>query len=165
VGIWNSFLGGNLNIAYNLQFAILPLIREMKSFNFPQGFKEALSIRGIEIGPPKMNYPGETLNKLSDLKERLYLDMKSLLERYFGVTSPVYNGRDMEAKLAYPQCDKNTMLEKKYSDCALCGMCTANDKDISKQYINGDINLKEKDLRELIENTVKKILNEGERFK
>ena len=55
-GIWDAFLCGNLNRAYNLQFAILPLIREMKSFNFPQGFKEALSVRGIDMGSPMMSY-------------------------------------------------------------------------------------------------------------
>lgn len=35
VGIWNAYQAGNINLAYNLQFAILPLIREMKPFNFP----------------------------------------------------------------------------------------------------------------------------------
>ena len=33
VGIWNAFNNGNLNTAYNLQFAILPLIREMQTFH------------------------------------------------------------------------------------------------------------------------------------
>ena len=40
VGIWNVYRAGNINLAYNIQFAILPLIREMKLFNFPQGFKK-----------------------------------------------------------------------------------------------------------------------------
>ena len=55
----------------------------MKLFNFPQGFKEALSIRGIGMGPPKMNYPCDTLLKLADLRERLKLEINSLLERHF----------------------------------------------------------------------------------
>ena len=84
----------SINLAYNLQLAILPLIREMKSFNFPQGFKEALSIRGINMGPPKMNYPEFSLKKLSDLKQRIVLEIDSLLNRYFGISLSRYNSEE-----------------------------------------------------------------------
>lgn len=83
VGIYKAFIDKNINLAYNLQFAILPLIREMKSVNFPQGFKEALSLRGIKMGPPKMNYPDSALAKIAGLKARLEIEMKDLLEKYF----------------------------------------------------------------------------------
>ncbi|MCL4386090.1 MAG: dihydrodipicolinate synthase family protein, partial [Cyanobacteria bacterium] len=83
VGIYKAFLDGNINFAYNLQMAILPIIREMKSVNFPQGFKEAQSLRGIDMGIPKMNYPPAALAKIADLKERLKLIMGSVLKTYF----------------------------------------------------------------------------------
>lgn len=165
VGIWNAYQAGNLNLAYNLQFAILPFIREMKSFNFPQGFKEALNLRGIGMGPPKMNYSSEALANLSDLKERLNLDIRNLLEDYFGITSPVYNSRDIKAQFTYPQYDKNKILEKKYLDCILCGMCTANDKDLLKQNMSNSVNLDVEDLKRVIEATVRNMINEMENSK
>jgi hypothetical protein len=42
------------------------------------------------MGPPKMSYPREALNKLSDLKERLGQEIEGLLEKYFPGTSVVY---------------------------------------------------------------------------
>ena len=132
VGIWNAFTNGNLNTAYNLQFAILPLIREMKTFNFPQGFKEALDLRGIKMGPPKMNYSSEILSMLANLKERLKLEMQSLLDTYFSGTFLSYRGSDKESKLNYPQLQQKTLTEKKYSDCTLCGMCVGSDNSINK---------------------------------
>jgi dihydrodipicolinate synthase/N-acetylneuraminate lyase len=126
-GIYKAFKNKNLNLAYNLQFAILPLIREMKSVNFPQGFKEALSLRGVEMGPPKMNYSPESLAKISDLKARLEIEMKNLLENYFPGT-PLkhrFEDRSIMAKLQYPQVTipQSLAKEKKFTDCLLCGMC------------------------------------------
>lgn len=159
VGIWNAFTNGNLNAAYNLQFAILPLIREMKTFNFPQGFKEALDLRGIKMGPPKMNYSSEILSTLANLRERLKLEMQSLLDTYFSGTFLSYRGSDKESKLNYPQLQQKTFTEKKYSDCMLCGMCVGNANSINKVYSNID---PAKDIKindDLIKEIVKKIIS------
>lgn len=153
VGIWNAFENGNLNIAYNLQFAILPLIREMKSFNFPQGFKEALDLRGIKMGPPKMNYSNEILSTLANLKERLKLEMQGLLDTYFSGTFLSYRGSDKESILNYPQFQQKTLTEKKYSDCTLCGMCIGN----GYSNMNPEKNIKIND--NLIKEIVKKIIS------
>lgn len=156
VGIWNAYQSGNINLAYRLQFAILPLIREMKSFNFPQGFKEALSIRGIEMGPPKMNYPPEALLKLADLKERLKLEIASLFEKYFSANRLSCQIKEKQNKLIYPEVEPN-LLEKKYPDCVLCGMCSSGSS------INGRIDSFETQkqiLEKIVENTVKKVIDE-----
>ena len=100
-GIYKAYKDGNSPLAFSLQFAILPLIRDMKSFNFPQGFKEALATRGIEMGPPKMAYPKEALSRLADLKERLKLEIESMLEKYFPGTPVVYRGEDKTPKYSY----------------------------------------------------------------
>jgi len=107
-GIWRSFCNGNYNLARNLQFAILPLIREMKSVNFPQGFKEAMSLRGIEMGKPMMNYPKETLARIADLKERLKIEMNSLLYEYFpGMPLTYKAGEEINGKYSYPTAQAN----------------------------------------------------------
>jgi len=154
VGIINAYKQGNLNLAYNLQFAILPLIREMKSFNFPQGFKEALSIRGINMGPPKMNYPTESLTKLSDLKERLKLEIDSLLEEYF--SSKKQEFQEKECKFAYP-CVEAALTGKKFEDCTLCGMCTSQASSIISVKSNG---IPDQTLKEIISSTISKVIGE-----
>jgi hypothetical protein len=122
-GIWKSFNNGNYNLARNLQFAILPLIREMKSVNFPQGFKEAMSLRGIDMGRPMMNYPNETLARIADLKERLKMEMTSLLYEYFpGMPLAYKAGEETGIKYSYPEAQVNAG-EKKFDDCTQCGMC------------------------------------------
>jgi dihydrodipicolinate synthase/N-acetylneuraminate lyase len=100
-GIYKAYKDGNSSLAFSLQFAILPLIRDMKSFNFPQGFKEALATRGIEMGLPKMIYPKEALNKLSDLKERLKLEIESVLEKHFPGTSVIYRYEGKTSENSY----------------------------------------------------------------
>ncbi len=127
VGIWQNFKDKNIDLAQRLQFAILPLIREMKSVNFPQGFKEALSIRGIDMGPPKMNYPDKTLVQIKDLKTILELEMGDLLEKFFPGVSLEYKKESSSTltKYNYPNIASSSVkvIEKKYDDCSLCGIC------------------------------------------
>ena len=123
VGIYRAWKDGNINLAYNLQFAILSLIMEMKSVNFPQGFKEALSIRGIDVGPPKMNYSPESMVKIADLRERLRIEMDSLIQSYFPQSQLKYSLPFMAPKYVYPEPSYSTKMIKKYSDCTICGMC------------------------------------------
>ncbi len=132
-GIYKAFKNKNLNLAYNLQFAILPLIREMKSVNFPQGFKEAQSLRGIEMGPPKMNYSSASLAQISDLKTRLEIEMKNLIDNYFPEHNLIYKDEEIKtlAKMRYPSIAVNNpeTKEKKFTDCVLCGMCESDNCD------------------------------------
>lgn len=179
VGIWNSFKDKNFNLAYNLQFSILPLIREMKSVNFPQGFKEALSLRGINMGPPKMAYPDDTLAKIADLKTRLEMEMRDLLEKYFPGIPLKYTQKDIvvTSKYSYPNVSgvSTGKIEKKFEDCTMCGMCegdtvctninnsSASDKTTQlKPKVESDTlaNIDERKLENIIAETVKKILKQ-----
>ena len=187
VGMYKAFIDKNFNLAYNLQFAILPLIREMKSVNFPQGFKEALSLRGINMGPPKMNYPESALAKIADLKARLEMEMASILDRYFPGMLLRYRQEDktIAQKFSYPTTSNTSTdkAEKKFEDCTMCGMCNG---DVACTITNGSSsisntkeevqekqsvksksavdnigeNIGEKDLNEIIAETVKKVLNQ-----
>ena len=127
-GIWKAFNNNNIQLAQSLQFAILPMIREMKSVNFPQGFKDALSLRGIDMGPPMMNYTEKDLAKIADLKERLKIEMTSLLDKYFPGLPLDYRSDDItNSSHDYPDCDKkNKVPQKKFEDCRMCGICDGN---------------------------------------
>ncbi len=164
-GIWKSYESGNQQLARNLQFAILPLIREMKTVNFPQGFKEAMSLRGIDMGKPMMNYPPATLAKIADLKERLKIEMTSLLYEYFpGIPLNYRNDEDISNKYNYPEACTNAG-EKKFEDCTQCGMCDGTaectlekdplpDNDVSKESQAG---LSKEEIRSIVDETVKRI--------
>ena len=164
-GIWKSYESGNYQLARNFQFAILPLIREMKSVNFPQGFKEAMSLRGIDMGKPMMNYPPEALAKIADLKERLGMEMASLLDEYFpGMPLNYRAGEDITNKYNYPEACDNAG-EKKFDDCTQCGMCdgtaectiekdTSSNNNVSAKPSAG---LSREEIESIVNETVKKI--------
>ncbi|MHB9095244.1 MAG: dihydrodipicolinate synthase family protein [Eubacteriales bacterium] len=69
VGIYDNFKAGNLEEARKLQFSILPLVRAMKSVNFPIGFKAAMDFRGFEMGSFKQ--------PLSEADEYTYLGSRA----------------------------------------------------------------------------------------
>jgi 4-hydroxy-tetrahydrodipicolinate synthase len=181
VGIYNAFLDGNFARAFNLQMAILPLIREMKSVNFPQGFKEAMSLRGIDMGRPRMNYPPSALEKIAALKERLKLDMSVLLSTYFPGTYLKYDSAEKTAKNIYPYLIPQEGNAKKHNDCACCGMCAGdsnsksqinnlNTRDNDSIYRNGkdssagmsfSKNLNNRDLEILISSIVKNVIEKS----
>jgi len=164
-GIWKSYESGNHQLARNLQFAILPLIREMKTVNFPQGFKEAMSLRGINMGKPMMNYPAETLAKIADLKERLKIEMTSLLYEYFpGIPLNYRADETIPNKYNYPEACANAG-EKKFDDCTQCGMCDgtaectpekepAPDSAIAKK---SQASLSKEEIESIVDETVKRI--------
>ncbi len=166
VGIWKAFKDKNFNLAYNLQFAILPLIRDMKSVNFPQGFKEAMSLRGINIGPPKMAYPDNALAKIADLKTRLEIEMKDLLEKYFPGMPLKHRQEDIAitAKYSYPVVPNNTgsKSEKKYENCTMCGMCEGDSNNtVEISSISSNIeHLDEENLKKTIENITRSVLKQ-----
>lgn len=51
LGIWEAYHSGHWEKAKGLQFALLPVIREMFSVPFPAGFKAAMECRGFAMGP------------------------------------------------------------------------------------------------------------------
>jgi dihydrodipicolinate synthase/N-acetylneuraminate lyase len=161
-GIWKSCESGNYQLARNLQFAILPLIREMKTANFPQGFKEAMSLRGIDMGKPMMNYPPETLAKIADLKERLKIEMTSLLFEYFpGIPLNYRADENISNKYNYPKACDNAG-EKKFDDCTQCGMCdgTAEEKDTSSNIDTSkksQAGLSKEEIESIVDEAVKRI--------
>jgi len=169
IGIWKAYNNKNLNLANSLQFAILPLIREMKSVNFPQGFKEAMSLRGINMGPPKMNYPDDALVKIADLKVRLEMEMVSLLDKYFPGIPLKYKQEDkaIVPKFTYPDTSNTTTdkIEKKFEDCIMCGMCEGDSKNtIGISPISNSPEYSDKEnLNKLIENITRSILNQLEK--
>jgi dihydrodipicolinate synthase/N-acetylneuraminate lyase len=137
VGIYKAFLDGNFSRAFNLQMAILPIIREMKTVNFPQGFKEAMSLRGIDMGRPKMNYPPAALEKIAALKERLKLEMTTLLSTYFPEADLKYDSAEKSAKNIYPYLSPQNVDVKKHAECSCCGMCGGDRcNDSSKNNVN-----------------------------
>ncbi|MEN8249721.1 MAG: dihydrodipicolinate synthase family protein [Bacteroidota bacterium] len=167
-GIWKAFEDGNFNIAHNLQMAVLPLIRKMKSFNFPQGFKEALDTRGIEMGPPKMSYPSEQLEKLADLKGKLRIEIQNLLDLYFPDTPMVYKTSEKQEKFSYPSIPTQSS-GKKYPDCNQCGMCLgdrcneSDPKPLNGQNsltINDNSQIARGDIERIVADIVKKVINE-----
>lgn len=164
-GIWKSYEDGNYQLARNFQFAILPLIREMKSVNFPQGFKEAMSLRGIDMGKPMMNYPPEILAKIADLKERLKIEMTSLLYEYFpGMPLKYRTDEDITNKYNYPEACDNAG-EKKFDDCTQCGMCdgtaectiTNNTPSKSTTEVKPSSGLSREEIDSIVNETVKRI--------
>ena len=139
----------------------------MKSVNFPQGFKEAMSLRGIDMGKPMMNYPSEALAKIVDLKERLKIEMASLLYEYFpGMPLNYRTGEDITNKYSYPGACENAG-EKKFDDCTQCGMCdgtTENnpEKDGSSNNnvsAKSSTGLSREEIESIVNETVKKIKN------
>jgi len=169
IGIWKAYNNKNLNLANSLQFAILPLIREMKSVNFPQGFKEAMSLRGINMGPPKMNYPDDALVKIADLKVRLEMEMVSLLDKYFPGIPLKYKQEDkaIVPKFTYPDTSNTATdkVEKKFEDCTMCGMCEEDSKNTIgiSPISNNPEHLDKENLKKLIENITRSILNQLEK--
>ena len=116
VGIYDNFINGNHSYALELQLAILEFIRTMKSVNFPQGFKEALDLRGIKMGPPKMAYSTLLGNELTETKARLREITEELLLKYFPYTKMHYS----PSKEIIPFCEYVEVKTRQYLDSANC---------------------------------------------
>ena len=158
LGIYKAFMEGNANLACNLQFEILPLIREMKSVNFPQGFKEAMSLRGIEMGPAKMNYSDATLAKIADLKERLKIEINSLLDTYFPREALPYRSEEKSSKYNYPPAYSESLKTvKKYHDCTLCGQCEGDRSSQQTKINSPNRNVTKEELERIISDVIKRI--------
>ena len=73
VGIYQAWKQGDYDMARDLQFSILLLVRAIFSLPFPLGFKVALEMRGFNMGPPKQ--------PLSDAERFHYKTVKSRIEK------------------------------------------------------------------------------------
>ncbi len=116
VGIYDNFINGNHAYALELQIAILEFIRTMKSVNFPQGFKEALDLRGIKMGPPKMAYSTLLGNELNEVKASLRKMTEDLLLKYFPHSKMYYS----PSKEIIPFCEYVEIKTRQYVDSANC---------------------------------------------
>lgn len=116
VGIYDNFINENYAYALELQIAILEFIRTMKSVNFPQGFKEALDLRGIKMGPPKMAYSTLLGNELNEVKTNLKKIAEDLLEKYFPHSKMHYT----PSKEIVPFCEYVEVKTRQYLDSANC---------------------------------------------
>jgi len=137
VSIYDNYFNGNKKLALEMQIAILEMIRVMKSVNFPQGFKEALDLRGIEMGPPKMPFNDKLYSNLMHTKEKLGFIMESLLKKYFSGANLRYYPNE---KVCY-NLNSSTKIDinpsnPKYIGCIGCNGCESDlereTKDCSK---------------------------------
>ena len=138
VSIYDNYFSGNKNLALEMQIAILEMIRVMKSVNFPQGFKEALDLRGIEMGPPKMPFNDKLYSNLMHTKEKLEFIMESLLKKYFSETSlRYYNYENTYSNLNILPGININPSNPKYIGCISCNGCESDlerkSKDCSKK--------------------------------
>ena len=89
IGAWKA---GNYEIARELQFSILLVVRAMFALPFPLGFKYALELRGFNMGPPKQPLSDAERFKYTTMKARIEKIMVPILEGLNGVSeerSPV----------------------------------------------------------------------------
>ncbi len=82
VGIYRAWQEGNLDKALKLQKMILVVIRTMFAAPFPIGFKLALELRGIEMGPPLLPPSAADTYQINTVKSRLKMLMDPIIEKY-----------------------------------------------------------------------------------
>jgi len=159
VGIYKNFRAGKPDIALKLQLAILELIRVMKSVNFPQGFKEAVNIRGIKMGPPKMHFNVKLMENLIQTRKKLESIMGELLSVYFPEESLLYN----DSFKSYMGSDNFSYHFKelvhsssKHIDCTNCKGCESDCKNSSA---NGKAEQNGGDIEEIVHMITREILD------
>lgn len=150
IAIYKNFKAGRLDIALKLQIAILELIRVMKSINFPQGFKEALDVRGIKMGPPKMHFNTRLMENMVQTKKKLESIMRELLSVYFPGESLLYNdsfkGYSKPNGFSY-QSKELIHSNNKYIGCINCKGC---ESDCENSSANGITEQTNKDIEGII---------------
>ncbi len=82
VGIYKAYQAGELDRALELQRAILVVIRTMFAAPFPIGFKLALELRGIKMGPPLIPPSAADIYQINTVKSRLKMVMEPLISKY-----------------------------------------------------------------------------------
>jgi len=79
VKIYEAFLKGDYETARNEQFSILSAVRSMFALPFPLGFKIAMEMRGIEMGPPRQPLPDADLSQYETMKDRINKDLDPII--------------------------------------------------------------------------------------
>jgi dihydrodipicolinate synthase/N-acetylneuraminate lyase len=82
VGIYKAWQEGDLDKALKLQKMILVVIRTMFAAPFPIGFKLALELRGIEMGPPLIPPSAADTYQINTVKSRLKMLMEPMIEKH-----------------------------------------------------------------------------------
>jgi len=134
VGIYKNFINGNHAYSLELQLAILEFIRTMKSVNFPQGFKEALDLRGIKMGPPKMAYSTLMGNELTEVKNKLRKMTEDLLLKYFPHSKIEYT----PSKEITPFCEYVEIKTRQYVDSSNCKIDLASVGNKTSSYTSSN---------------------------
>ncbi|MCL4417258.1 MAG: dihydrodipicolinate synthase family protein [Actinobacteria bacterium] len=157
ISIYKNFINGNLNQSLKLQLAILELIRTMKTINFPQGFKEALSLRGINMGKPKMEFSPSLLSNLAHTKEKLEFIMENLLKEYFPQTKLKYYDDVSDRQFSFKEIGFNVLYNEslRSAECINCGKC---ESDCLKTNYKDSTGINSFELNRLVEEISKNIL-------
>ena len=111
------------------------------NIHVPQGFKEALSLRGINMGPPKMEYNPTLIANIAHTKEKLEHIIDNLFKKYFP-EEPIKYNKEVSYNPIACNFSKDTMTfynTKKYDECMMCGMCEGDNNNL----IRFDSNIKE----------------------
>ena len=99
------------------------------------------------------------------LKERLKLEMNSLLYEYFpGISLNFKTGQEIESKYSYPEVSVQTGV-KKHDECTQCGMCDGTpvaDSETSDEAKsdNRELSMESEELTRIITDIVKKHIRE-----
>jgi len=159
VGIYKNFKAGRPDIALKLQLAILELIRVMKSVNFPQGFKEAVDVRGIKMGPPKMHFNARLMENLIQTRKKLESIMRGLLSVYFPEESLLYN----DSFKSYGEPDsfiyKSRELIHSNSKHIGCTNCKGCESDCGNSSGDGTTKQSGQNIEEIVHMITREIVN------
>ena len=82
VGIYRAWQEGDMETALTLQKKILVIIRTMFAAPFPIGFKLAMEMRGIKMGPPLIPPSAADMYQINTVKSRLKMLMEPILAEY-----------------------------------------------------------------------------------
>jgi len=157
ISIYKNYKDGNLRQSLKQQLAILELIRTMKSVNFPQGFKEALSLRGIDMGKPRMEFSPKLLSNLAHTKEKIELIMENLMKQYFPEIKLKYYDDISERQFSFKEIGYSAQYNQslRSAECISCGKC---ESDCSKADYTGSTEISSFDLNRIVEEISKNIL-------
>jgi dihydrodipicolinate synthase/N-acetylneuraminate lyase len=159
VGIFQNFKAGRPDISLKLQFAVLELIRVMKSINFPQGFKEAVDIRGIKMGPPKMNFNERLIENMIKTRYKLETIMAELLSSYFPGESLTYKDslkNNKESGKLFYQSKDLIHSNNKHIGCINCRGCESDFKNSSTNMLPKQ---EEQDIEKVVNIITREIIN------
>ncbi len=81
VKIRQAFLTGDYETARTEQYSLLSLVRNMFQLPFPLGFKVAMEMRGIEMGPPRQPLSDADLARVASARADIEADLRVIIDR------------------------------------------------------------------------------------